>query len=177
MAIETIIRGMPPNGPGTVITQHMPSPFTRTFAERLNAICGMQVREAKDGDAVSPGVALLAPGNRHMVLRRSGSSYHVNVKDGPRINRHRPSVDILFRSVAETAGRNAVGVLLTGMGGDGAKGLLLMKKEGASTIAQDEASSVIFGMPKVAIKLGAADEVLDIERISGRVLELCRKEA
>lgn len=174
VAIETIARGMPANGPGTVIAQHMPAPFTRTFAERLNTVSKMQIREAEDGDRVVPGVLLIAPGDKHMMLRRVGTRYHVNVKHGPRINRHRPSVDILFRSVAESAGRNAVGVILTGMGEDGAKGLLLMKEAGAPTIAQDEASSVIFGMPKVAINLGAADEVLDIERMSGRILKLCR---
>lgn len=170
VALERILRVMPHNSPGTVITQHMPESFTASFAERLNNVCRIEIREAKDGDSVTPGVALIAPGNRHLLLRRSGARYFVNIKDGPLVNRHRPSVDIMFRSVAKTAGRNAVGVILTGMGADGAKGILEMRKAGASTIAQDEESSVVFGMPKVAIDIGGIDIVCDLNRIPKKIL-------
>jgi len=169
-ALASILEAMPVNAPGTVITQHMPENFTRSFAERLNEISRMQVKEAEDGDSVATGNALLAPGNKHMVLRRSGSRYYVNVKDGPLINRHRPSVDVMFRSVARAAGANSVGVILTGMGGDGAKGLKLMKDAGAPTIAQDEASCVVFGMPRVAVELGAAEKVVSLDAIPGAIM-------
>jgi two-component system chemotaxis response regulator CheB len=170
VAIEHMLREFPPNAPGTVITQHMPEMFTRYFADRLNQVAAVEVREAADGDSVVPGVVLVAPGDRHLLLRRDGARYCVAVRDGPRVNRHRPSVDVMFRSVAQAAGRNAVGVLLTGMGGDGAKGLLEMREAGARTFAQDEASCVVFGMPKVAIELGAAGEVLPLRRMAGAVL-------
>lgn len=172
VAIEAILRSLPPNAPGTVITQHMPQYITKNFADRLNSLSPMEVREAEDGDSVVPGVALIAPGNTHLLLRRSGTRYYAQVKNGPLVNRHRPSVDVLFRSVAQTAGKNAIGVILTGMGGDGAKGLLEMRQAGAFTIAQDEASCVVFGMPKVAIEMGGADEVLSLTKISPRIVEL-----
>ena len=170
VALEVILKALPPDAPGTVITQHMPETFTKFLADRLAQVCRVQVREAKDGDAVVPGVALIAPGNHHLLLRRSGASYLVQVKDGPRVNRHRPSVDVMFQSVSQAAGKNAVGVLLTGMGGDGAKGLLAMKEAGAATIAQDEATSVVWGMPKVAIDLGAAGKVLPLPAIAAEIV-------
>ncbi len=170
VALESILRVMPPNAPGTVITQHMPEMFTKFFADRLDDLCEMEVREAEDGDSVNPGVALIAPGNRHLLLGRSGARYYVKVKDGPLVNHHRPSVDVMFQSVARAAGRNAIGVILTGMGGDGAKGLLEMRSAGAATIAQDEESCIVFGMPKVAIDLGAAEHVLDLARIPKQIL-------
>jgi two-component system, chemotaxis family, protein-glutamate methylesterase/glutaminase len=169
-AIETVLRQLPPNTPGTVIVQHMPEHFTAAFAERLNRICPIEVREARDNDAVVPGVALVAPGNQHMLLQGSGARYVVRIKDGPPIHHQRPSVDILFGSVARHAGRNAVGVLLTGMGADGARGLLAMRESGAHTLAQEEASCVVFGMPKEAIKLGAADETVSLARMAGSIL-------
>lgn len=172
VALDSLLRALPADTPGTLITQHMPEYFTRSFAERLDGVSAMRVKEAQDGDSVTVGVALVAPGNKHMVLRRSGARYYVNVKDGPLVNRHRPSVDVMFRSVAQTAGKNAVGVILTGMGGDGAKGLLRMKEAGAPTIAQDEQSCVVFGMPRVAIELGAADDVAPLDQIPDRVTEL-----
>jgi len=174
IAIESILRVMPPTSPGTVITQHMPELFTTSFANRLNDICQIDVREAKDGDPVQPGLALIAPGNYHVVLKRSGAQYYVNVKQGPLVNRHRPSVDVMFRSVAQEAGKNAIGVILTGMGSDGAKGLLEMKLAGAETIAQDEPSSVVFGMPKVAIELGAVDHVVSLEKIPDSIFNIIK---
>jgi two-component system chemotaxis response regulator CheB len=169
-AIETVLTGMPANAPATVIVQHMPEAFTRAFAERLNKTCRMEVREARDNDHAIPGLALIAPGNFHMLLKRSGGSYLVRVKDGPRVHYQRPSVDILFQSVAKSAGRNAVGVILTGMGADGAKGLLSMKESGAYNIAQDEATSVVFGMPKEAIEMGAAHKIVPLPAISKEIL-------
>ena len=170
-AIEAVLRDMPGTLPGTVIVQHMPENFTRSFADRLNEICEMEVREAKDGDRVVPGVALIAPGNHHMVLKRSGAQYLVRLKDGPRVHYQRPAVDVLFQTVARVAGKNAVGTILTGMGADGAKGLLAMHKAGAYTIAQDEATSIVFGMPKEAIKLRAADKVLPLYEVSGGIIK------
>ncbi len=164
-AIEVVLKGMPALSPGIVIVQHMPEKFTKSFAERLNEICPMDVKEASEGDQVVPGLALIAPGNKHMVLVRRGANYYVRIKEGPRVHFQRPSVDVLFNSVAEHAGGNAVGVLLTGMGADGAKGLLEMKEAGAFTIAQDEETCVVFGMPKEAIKLGAAQKVLPLHEI------------
>jgi two-component system chemotaxis response regulator CheB len=169
-AIAQVLTALPANAPGTVIVQHMPELFTASFAERLDRICRMEVREARDGDLVVPGVALLAPGSHHMVLQRSGATHLVRIKDGPPVHHQRPAVDVLFQSVARYAGRNAVGVLLTGMGADGAKGLLAMRQAGAHTIAQDEASCVVFGMPKEAIALGAAAEVVALPRIAEAVL-------
>jgi len=169
-ALQDILVAMPANAPGIVIVQHMPEHFTRSFAERLNTICAVEVKEAENGDSVMPGRALIAPGNYHMVLRRSGANYMVEVKSGPLVSRHRPSVDVLFKSVARYAGRNAVGVILTGMGRDGAQGLLEMKQAGAATIAQDEASCVVFGMPREAIALGAADITLPLLQIGSQIL-------
>jgi two-component system chemotaxis response regulator CheB len=169
-AIEAVLTRFPANAPGTVMVQHMPEGFTSSFASRLNQLCAMEVREARDGDAVTPGLALLAPGNRHMVLERSGARYQVRIKDGPPVHYQRPAVDVLFQSVARCAGKNATGVLLTGMGADGAKGLLLMRESGAHTVAQDEKSCVVFGMPGEAIRLGAAVEVLPLPRIAQAVL-------
>ncbi len=165
-ALETVLTTLPPAMPGIVICQHMPEKFTASFADRLNSVCAIEVREAKDGDVVIPGVALIAPGNFHMMLTLSGAQYQVRVKDGPRVHHQRPAVDVLFSSVAKYAGRNAVGAIFTGMGADGAKGLLQMREAGAHTIAQDEASCVVFGMPKEAIKLGAAAEILPLDQIA-----------
>ncbi|MEN6520405.1 MAG: chemotaxis response regulator protein-glutamate methylesterase [Armatimonadota bacterium] len=169
-AIEAVLKGFPADIPGTVIVQHMPEYFTKTFSERLNRECRMEVREASDGDIVVPGVALVAPGNYHMVLERSGAKYQVRIKTGPAVYHQRPSVDVLFQSVAKNAGQNAVGVILTGMGADGAKGLLEMRQAGAYTIAQDEKSCTVFGMPKEAINLGAAVRVIPLNRIADSVL-------
>jgi len=171
-ALRIFLEAMPVNAPGIVIVQHMPEKFTKSFADRLNDLCLINVKEAQDGDAVLQGRALIAPGNKHTLLRRSGAKYYVEVKNGPLVNRHRPSVDVLFRSTAVYAGKNAIGVIMTGMGDDGAKGLLEMKEEGAKTVAQDEKTCVVFGMPKEAIKLGAADRVLPIEQIAQHVLML-----
>jgi two-component system, chemotaxis family, protein-glutamate methylesterase/glutaminase len=171
-ALEVVLQQMPADAPGTVIVQHMPEFFTHAFSERLNRICRMEIREARDRDDVVPGVALVAPGNRHMVLKVSGARYSVRIKDGPAVYHQRPSVDVLFQSVAENAGPNAVGAILTGMGADGAKGLLAMRKAGARTLAQDEQSCVVFGMPKEAIKLGAAETVVPLQQVAATILQL-----
>ncbi len=171
-ALKEVLLRMPLNSPGVLVVQHMPPQFTTAFAERLNRLCQIEVREARDGDSVLNGQALIAPGNFHMALRRSGSRYFVNVKDGPFVHHQRPAVDVLFNSVAQYAGRNAIGVIMTGMGADGAKGMLKMKEAGARTIAQDEASCVVFGMPKEAIKLGAVDRVVPLDRISQEIIHL-----
>jgi len=155
-ALEFILRQLPRDCPGIVIVQHMPEKFTADFSRRLDKLCQIEVREARHGDRVHSGLALLAPGGMHMQLKRSGAQYSVEVLDGPPVNRHRPSVDVLFRSVARHAGANALGVIMTGMGDDGARGLLAMRESGAHTVAQDEASCVVFGMPKEAIRMGAA---------------------
>lgn len=169
-ALKEVLVRMPQNSPGIVIVQHMPPLFTTAFAERLNRLCSIEVREGKDGDSVLNGQALIAPGNFHMLMRRSGSRYYVNIKDGPMVHHQRPAVDILFNSVAQYAGANAIGVILTGMGADGAQGMLRMKEGGAKTIAQDEASCVVFGMPKEAIKLGAVDRVVPLELIPQEII-------
>ena len=169
-ALRVILEAMPPDAPGLLVVQHMPEVFTRAFAERLDRTCRIDVKEAEDGDRVLEGRALIAPGNRHLVLRRSGAHYRVELSDGPLVSRHRPSVDVLFRSVAIAAGSNAVGVILTGMGDDGADGLLEMKQAGAATLAQDEASSVVFGMPKEAIERGAADDVVPLDQMASVLL-------
>ncbi len=177
-AIEEVLTHLPRNTPGTLIVQHMPEHFTKSFAERLNSICQMEVREAKKDDPIVPGVALLAPGNFHMVLRRSGARYFVDIKEGPRVHHQRPAVDVTFHSVAKYAGTNSVGVILTGMGADGAAGLLAMRDAGADTIAQDEASCVVFGMPREAIKLGAAQSIMPLNKIAAKICEqLARKES
>jgi len=170
-AIQELLTHMPGNSPGIVIVQHMPEQFTASLADRLNQLCAMEVREARNNDSVMPGLALIAPGNYHMLLRRSGARFYVQVKSGPLVCGHRPSVEVLFKSVAQAAGRNAVGAILTGMGRDGAAGLLEMRNNQARTIAQDEASSVVFGMPKEAIGLGAAEIILPLNRISQKIVE------
>ena len=169
-ALEAVLTALPVTAPGIVIVQHMPEKFTASFAERLNGLCEIDVFEAKDGQRVVPGRALIAPGGKHMLLKRSGAQYHVEVVDGPVVNRHRPSVDVLFRSVAKYAGKNALGVIMTGMGDDGARGLKEMHDAGAYTVAQDEASSVVYGMPKEAVKLGATDRSLALGQISGEIV-------
>jgi two-component system, chemotaxis family, protein-glutamate methylesterase/glutaminase len=171
-ALQFFLQSLKPDTPGIVIVQHMPENFTRSFANRLNEICTISVKEAENGDSVLRGRALIAPGNKHMLLKRSGARYYVEVQDGPLVNRHRPSVDVLFRSTAKYAGSNAVGIIMTGMGDDGARGLLEMKEAGAKTIAQDEKSCVVFGMPKEAINLGAASVILPLEKIPDQLINL-----
>lgn len=170
LALEQILTELTPDCPGIVVVQHMPEKFTAAFAARLHSLSAIEVREAKDGDRVRPGLALIAPGGQHMSLIRNGAFYHVQVKAGPAVNRHCPSVDVLFRSVAKCAGKNAVGFQLTGMGDDGARGLLEMREAGAVTYAQDEASSVVFGMPKEAIKRGAAVHVVALDQVAGQIM-------
>lgn len=170
-AVKDILVELPPNTPPIVITQHMPERFTKSWADRMNSLCQISVKEAVDGDSVLPGHALVAPGSYHMTLVRDGARYAVRINQDPPVNRHRPSVDVMFASVAKYAGANALGVILTGMGGDGAKELLSMKQAGAFTIAQDEASCVVFGMPKEAIKLGGVDKVVPLTGIAGAILE------
>ena len=164
-ALEAVLTRLPAVSPGIVIVQHMPEKFTAMFAARLNDLCEIEVREARHGDRVIPGLALIAPGGKHMMLARSGAQYTVEVVDGPLVNRHRPSVDVLFRSCAKFAGKNALGIIMTGMGDDGARGLKEMRDTGAHTVAEDESTCVVFGMPKEAIRLGAVDEVLPLDRI------------
>lgn len=172
-ALRVFLEAMPPDAPGIVIVQHMPENFTASFAKRLDSLCRISVKEAANDDTVIRGRALLAPGNRHMLLKRSGARYYVEIKDGPLVCRHRPSVDVLFRSAARYAGKNAVGVIMTGMGDDGAKGMLEMKDAGAYTIAQDEKTCVVYGMPKEAVKLGAVDKVAPLETLAIVALKEC----
>lgn len=171
-ALRSVLTRMPPNSPGIMVVQHMPANFTTAFAERLNGLSKITVKEAKDNDSVVPGTCLIAPGNYHMLLRRSGARYYVQVKTGPMVHHQRPAVDILFNSTAKYAGANAVGVIMTGMGSDGADGLLNMKGAGARTVAQDEASCVVFGMPKEAIKKGAAERVASLDSIPQAILNM-----
>ena len=173
-ALREFLQALPLDAPGIVIVQHMPEKFTTSFAERLNSLCQITVKEAEDNDSVVRGQALIAPGNKHLLLKRSGARYCVEVRDGPLVSRHRPSVDVLFRSTARYAGKNAVGVIMTGMGDDGARGMLEMKEAGAFNLAQDEASCVVFGMPAEAIKLGAVDRVLPLNLIAEQVVRLCK---
>ena len=170
-AIRAVLEQFPANAPGTVIVQHMPAYFTKTFAERLNELCAIEVREAKNGDSVIPGVALLAPGNFHMLLKRSGARYYVEVRTGPQVCRQRPSVDVLFKSAARYAGANIAAAILTGMGNDGAEGLLEIRNAGSYTIAQDEQTSVVYGMPKKAIECGAAAISLPLHRIGNALIQ------
>jgi len=170
-AIKSVLLAMPAGSPGIVIVQHMPPRFTTAFANRLNGLCEIEVREAVDGDAVLPGTALIAPGNYHMLLKRVGGTYYVEVKTGPLVFHQRPAVDVLFLSVARYAGANAVGVIMTGMGRDGAAGLLEMKKAGAQTVAQDEASCVVFGMPKEAIRMGGVDNIVSLHDIPRSIIK------
>ncbi len=174
-ALERVLVELPATLPAIAVVQHMPEKFTAAFAERLDRLCALQVREARDGDRLLPGTVLIAPGGRHLQVRRSGAQYHAEVRDGPPVNRHRPSVDVLFRSVAQCAGRNALGILMTGMGDDGARGLVQMREAGARTVAQDEASSVVFGMPREAIRMGGAERVLGLTEIPGAMVEYSRR--
>ncbi|WP_394648530.1 chemotaxis response regulator protein-glutamate methylesterase [uncultured Sphingomonas sp.] len=170
-ALREVLEALPANSPGIVIVQHMPESFTRAFAKRLDGLCEIDVKEAEDGDTVMRGRALIAPGGlRHTMLERQGARYVVSVKEGPLVSRHRPSVDVLFRSAARNAGSNAVGIIMTGMGDDGARGLLEMKQAGARTFAQDEETSIVFGMPKEAIARGAADKIVPLNRVAKELL-------
>jgi two-component system chemotaxis response regulator CheB len=174
-AVKDVLMALPPNTPPILITQHMPEHFTKTWANRMNSLCRISVKEAEDGDSVLPGHALVAPGSYHMTLVRSGARYTVRINQDPPVNRHRPSVDVMFASVAQYAGANAVGVILTGMGGDGAREMLTMKQAGAFTIAQDEASCVVFGMPKEAIKMGGVDKILPLAEIPAAIVAYVSK--
>ncbi|MDO5896956.1 protein-glutamate methylesterase/protein-glutamine glutaminase [Agrobacterium sp. Azo12] len=169
-ALREMLEKLPANAPGIVIVQHMPEKFTAAFAKRLNSLCEMEIKEAADGDPVLRGHVLIAPGDKHMLLERQGARYHVSVRTGPLVSRHRPSVDVLFRSAARAAGANAMGVIMTGMGDDGARGMLEMHQAGAFTVSQDEASSVVFGMPKEAIAHGGVDKILPLDRIAAEIL-------
>ncbi len=175
-AVEVVLQNLPSVMPGIVIVQHMPEVFTASFAARLNSICELEVREARDNDYVVPGMVLVAPGNSHMLLQRSGAKYYVSLKDGPPVHHQRPSVDVLFHSVARNAGSNALGMILTGMGADGAKGLQAMHDNGAYTFAQDEKSCVVFGMPKEAIKMGAVDKIIPLDQCASALIEHLQKE-
>lgn len=170
-ALEIVLTALPRTAPGIVVVQHMPEKFTASFAERLDGLCQMHVKEGAHGDRVLPGCVLIAPGGCHMLLKRSGAQYHVEVVAGPLVNRHRPSVDVLFRSVAKYAGKNALGIIMTGMGDDGARGLKEMHDMGANTLAQDEASCVVYGMPKEAVKLGAADRSVALGAIAQEIMK------
>jgi two-component system chemotaxis response regulator CheB len=174
-ALRVLLEALPPDSPGVVIVQHMPEKFTASFARRLDSLCAVEVKEAEDGDTVRRGRVLIAPGNRHTLLERSGARYYVSIKDGPLVSRHRPSVDVLFRSAARSAGSNVVGVIMTGMGDDGARGMAEMKQAGAFTLAQDEATSVVFGMPKEAIALGCVDRIVPLQNLAGEVLSAARR--
>lgn len=176
-ALRVFLESMPLDCPGIVIVQHMPEKFTASFAQRLDGLCAITVKEAADGDSVLRGQALIAPGNRHLLLKRSGARYYVEVRDGPLVSRHRPSVDVLFRSTARYAGKNAIGVIMTGMGDDGARGMLEMKEAGAVNFAQDEASCVVFGMPAEAIKLGGVSHVVPLGQLAREVVRRCGSHA
>ena len=173
--MEYLLKRMPTDCTGLVIVQHMPANFTRQFAQRLDAACDIEVREAQDGDRVLPGRALIAPGGLHLSVRRNGAQYQVMVQDGPPVSRHKPSVDVLFRSLAKAAGRNALGVIMTGMGDDGARGLKAMRDAGAATLAQDEESCVVFGMPKEAIRLGGVEQICNLEDLPERIAHYGQK--
>jgi two-component system chemotaxis response regulator CheB len=173
-ALTRVLSALPANAPGTVVVQHMPANFTKSFAERLNTICAVQVKEAQDGDSVIPGQVLIAPGGFHMILQRSGARYYVAVKDGLPVCHQKPSVEVLFNSVAKYAAANAVGAILTGMGADGAQGLLAMRNAGAHTVAQDEASCVVFGMPKEAIKLNAVEKIVTLDDVAKTMIQMVR---
>ena len=169
-ALEAVLTALPRVCPGIVIVQHMPEKFTASFAGRLDSLCEIEVREAKHNDRVIPGLALIAPGGKHMLLRRSGAYYYVDVIDAPVVNRHRPSVDVLFRSVAKFAGKNATGIIMTGMGDDGARGLKEMHEAGAHTVAQDEQSCVVYGMPKEAVQHGGVDVIVPLKEIPRKIM-------
>jgi two-component system chemotaxis response regulator CheB len=174
-ALRVLLEALPHDSPGMVIVQHMPEKFTASFAKRLDSLCAVEVKEAEDGDTVRRGRVLIAPGNKHTLLERSGARYYVSVKDGPLVSRHRPSVDVLFRSATRSAGSNAVGVIMTGMGDDGARGMAEMKQAGAFTLAQDEATSVVFGMPKEAIALGCIDRIVPLQNLTMEVLRAANR--
>jgi len=174
-ALRAVLETLPANAPGIVIVQHMPENFTRSFAQRLDSLCDVSVKEAADGDTVMRGHVLIAPGGRHTLLTRQGARYTVSVRDGPLVSRHRPSIDVLFRSAAQSAGSNAVGVIMTGMGDDGAQGLLEMRQAGARTLAQDEATSVVFGMPKEAIARGAAERTVPLHNLAREIIAACHR--
>lgn len=171
-AIEALLKSFPANAPGTVIVQHMPAGFTKAFSDRLNQICKVEVKEAENQDSVAPGKVLIAPGNFHMMIKRSGARYYVEVKEGPLVGHHRPSVDVLFQSAAQNVGKNAIGVMLTGMGHDGAAGMLKMKEAGAVNFAQDEKSCVVYGMPRAAVENGSVHHVLPLDQIAGRIFKI-----
>ena len=173
-ALREVLQALPANAPGIIIVQHMPAGFTAAFAKRLNSLCEVAVKEASHGDPVLRGHVLIAPGDKHMLLERQGARYQVAIKDGPPVSRHRPSVDVLFRSAARAAGRNAMGVIMTGMGDDGARGLLELKDAGGVTVAQDEASSIVFGMPKEAIARDAAQKIMGLEHIAREIMAVDR---
>lgn len=174
-ALRQLLEALPGDSPGMAIVQHMPAGFTTAFARRLDSLCTIEVREAVTGDRLMPGLALIAPGNHHLLLQRSGAQYHVEVREGPLVTRHRPSVDVLFRSAARSAGGNALGIIMTGMGDDGAKGMLELRQTGARTIGQDEASCVVYGMPKEAMKLGAVEIEIPLSRIPSEILRFSRE--
>ncbi|MCK5706798.1 MAG: chemotaxis response regulator protein-glutamate methylesterase [Candidatus Aureabacteria bacterium] len=174
-AIKEVLTALPPDFPGILITQHMPALFTDSFAERLDSLSKITVREAKDGDMVREGLALLAPGNFHMVLKRTGGHYYVNVKNGPMVHHQRPSVDVMFLSASKSAGENALGIILTGMGSDGAKGLLSMKEAGAYTIAEHEKTCIVYGMPRAAVEMGAVEKILPLDKIVANVIGFLNK--
>jgi two-component system chemotaxis response regulator CheB len=174
-ALELVLTELPADGPGIAIVQHMPERFTEMYAARLDGLCAMNIREAKNGDRIERGVALIAPGGKHLKVRKQGGQYYAEVFSGPPVNRHCPAVDVLFKSMAECAGPDALGIIMTGMGDDGARGLLAMRQAGARTIAQDEASCVVFGMPKEAIRMGATDTVMPLERLAGEILRFDRR--
>ena len=176
-ALEAVLTELPANLPGIVIVQHMPPVFTKSFSERLDTICKLNVTEAEDGMLIETGKVFIAPGNYHLLVEKNGAKYYTRIKQGPPVHHQRPSVDVLFNSVARSAGVNALGVILTGMGADGAKGLLAMKEQGAHTIAQDEATSVVYGMPREAAELGAAEEILPLESVSGAIVRRMREKA
>ena len=174
-ALEHVLTQLTRVSPGVVIVQHMPEKFTAAFSERLDNLCEIHVKEARHNDRVMPGIALVAPGGKHMLLKRSGAQYYVEIMDGPLVNRHKPSVDVLFRSVAKCAGKNSLGIIMTGMGDDGAAGLREIRNTGAMTLAQDESSCVVFGMPREAIKLGAAEKIIKLSNIPSAIMEWNRK--
>jgi two-component system chemotaxis response regulator CheB len=169
-ALKEFLVTMPPDSPAILITQHMPETFTKAFAQRLNGLCKIAVKEAEHGERVLPGHAYIAPGNRHLLLNRSGANYTVHLSDGPLVSRHRPSVDVMFRSAANSAGKNCIGIIMTGMGDDGAAGMLELHREGAHTLAQDEESCVVFGMPKEAIARGGVDEIVPLHDLARRLI-------
>lgn len=170
-ALEVVLTNLPSNAPGIVVVQHMPAQFTAAFADRLNRVCAMEVLEGKNNQQVMPGKVLIAPGGMHMTVKRQGTDYYIEVMDGPLVNRHKPSVDVLFRSVAKSAGKNALGIIMTGMGDDGARGLKEMRDLGASTIGQDEATSIVYGMPNEAFKMGGVEKQVSLEKIAREIIE------